>query len=269
MITRTGYIGIGTMGRPIATNVLQAGFDLMVYDVRQEPLDEMSRLGARIAESPMEVAQHAELIEISVVDDDQVRSVVEGPEGILAGAKPGLVIAVHSTIHPDTARYVGEQAAPRGVQVLDAAVSGGSAGAQARTLCYMVGGDKETFERCRPVFETSGSNIFYMGPLGMGAATKVAQQLMTCIHMLAASEGFAVASRAGVDLDAFEQLLRVSSGQSRMAEDWHRRTWDPHVTELFYVGLRPAIELGHDLGLPLPGTALTQQLIRQFLTRTV
>lgn len=265
MITSVGYIGLGNMGLPIATNVVKAGFSLIAYDIRPEPLQELAAVGAEVATSSRDVGRHVQLVELSVVDDEQVESVVLGPNGVLEGTKPGTVIAIHSTIHPDTARKVSEAAKPKGVTVLDAAVSGGSAGARAQTLCYMVGGDRQAFEECRPVFETSGKHIFYMGALGMGAATKAAQQAMTVINLLAAAEGFALARKAGVDLDAFQELVRVSAGQSSMADHWHGRRWDPHLAELFYVGLQPILKLGHELGVPLPGAALTAQLITHLL----
>lgn len=265
-ITRVGYIGLGNMGCPIATNVTQAGFDLMVYDIRPEPLRDLATAGAKIARSSAEVGEHAELVEVSVVDDEQVESVALASDGVLAGAKPGTVIAIHSTIHPDTARKIGALARPKGVEVLDAAVSGGAAGARARTLCYMVGGDKAAFERCRPVFETSGTHIFYMGELGMGAATKTAQQAITVVNLLAAAEGFGLAAKAGIDLEAFQQVVHASTAQSGMADRWLGRQFDEHTIELFYLGLRPILALAHDLDLPLPGTALTQQLIRQVLS---
>jgi 3-hydroxyisobutyrate dehydrogenase len=265
MIANVGYIGLGNMGRPIATNVVEAGYSLIVYDIREEPLKDLAAVGAEVAESSREVGAYSDLVELSVVDDEQVESVVLGPGGVLEGAKPGTVIAIHSTIHPDTARKVGEAARPKGVAVLDAAVSGGAAGARARTLCYMVGGERTVFEQCRPVFETSGKHIFYMGGLGMGAATKAAQQAMTVVHLLAASEGFALAEKAGVDLDAFQELVRVSSGQSSIADHWQERRWDPRMAELFYLGLQPILKLGHDLDVPLPGAALTQQLLRRLL----
>ncbi len=146
MITKTGYVGIGNIGNPIAANVVLGGFDLMVYDLREERMKELAALGAKTARSPKEVGEHAEVIEISVVDDAQVEAVIAGEAGILSGAKPGTIIAIHSTIHPRTVKKVGQLAKEKGIHVVDAAVSGGERGARAKTLCYMVGGEKEDFE---------------------------------------------------------------------------------------------------------------------------
>lgn len=270
---RTGYIGLGNMGKPIASNVLKAGFDLMVYDIRQEPMRELAALGARVAESPGEVGEHAEVVELSVVDDAQVEDVLLGDDGVLASAKPGSVIAIHSTIHPRTPRKIADIAQPRGVGVVDAALSGGAVGARAGTLCYMVGGDKADVDKCRPVFETSAAQIIHVGGVGMGAATKLAQQVIICLNRLAAHEGMRLAEKAGVDLDALQEVIRVTTASNHFAEHWaeNRRLQGTESTDpagmahLFWKGLCPALELGHELGLSMPATALVQQLFPRVL----
>ena len=125
MVSKVGYIGIGNMGKPIATNVVKGGFDLMVCDLREEPMKDLAALGAKMARSPMEVGKHAEIIEMSVVDDAQVDTVKAGEKGILSGAQPGSIIAIHSTIHPRTVKRVAELAKASRVHVVDAQVSGG------------------------------------------------------------------------------------------------------------------------------------------------
>ncbi len=259
------------MGKAMATNVANAGFDLMVYDLREEPLKELAGLGARVARSPKEIGQYAEVVEIAVVDDAQVEEVVlkEGT-GVLAAAQPGSVIAVHSTIHPDTVRKIAPVARAKGVDVVDAQMSGGERGAKARSLCFMVGGRKESFEKCRPVLTASGPNVFHMGDVGTGSMSKLAQQTIVLINMLSAHEGMLLAEKAGIDLKAFQDLVRVSSGQSSMADDWLRfketQRVDPgNRAENFYKGVGPALELAHELGAPLPGLALARQLLRRVL----
>ena len=274
MVTRVGYIGIGHMGTPMATNVAKGGFALMVYDIREEPLRELAQAGANLAQSAREVGAFAEVVELSVVDDAQVESVIAGPEGVLEGAKPGTVIAIHSTIHPKTVLKVAAAAGSKGVGVLDAQVSGGSVGAWERTLCYMVGGDRELFERCRPVFATSGKSIFHVGPLGAGAATKVAQQMIFCINRLSAYEGMRLAQRAGVDLEALKEVVHATGAQSAVVDAWRldQRLQVGHsiedarwLADNFWKGLLPALELGHELGIALPATALVQQLFPKVL----
>jgi 3-hydroxyisobutyrate dehydrogenase-like beta-hydroxyacid dehydrogenase len=273
MATRVGFIGLGNIGKPMAINVAQAGFDLMVYDLREEPLKELATLGAKVARSAREIGQHGEIIELVVVDDAQVEAVTLGEGGVLNGAKPGTVLAIHSTVHPKTIRKIAELAGAKGVGVIDAEVSGGERGAQAKTLCYMVGGDKALFEKCHPVFATSGANIFHLGELGAGAAAKLAHNLIVYVNMLAASEGMRLAEKAGLDPKALQDVVRVSAGQSRVADNWlqQRGLKDTYTTgaqglrQLIHKDLRLALELGHDLGLSLPGAALTQQLIARVL----
>jgi 3-hydroxyisobutyrate dehydrogenase-like beta-hydroxyacid dehydrogenase len=273
MATRVGFIGLGNIGKPMAINVAKAGFDLMVYDLREEPLKDLAALGATVARSASEVGAHGEIIELVVVDDAQVEAVTLGEGGVLNGAKPGSVIAIHSTVHPKTVKKIAELAKAKGVGVIDAEVSGGERGAQAKTLCYMVGGDKALFEKCHPVFATSGANIFHLGELGAGAAAKLAHNLIVYVTMLAASEGMRLGQKAGLDLQALQEVVHAGAAQSRVADNWlqQRRLRDTYTTgpqglmQLIYKDLRLALELGHDLGLSLPGAALTQQLIARVL----
>jgi len=259
------------MGKAMATNVVKAGFDLMVYDVRDEPMKELAGLGAKVARSPKEVGQYGEIIEIAVVDDAQVEEVVLGGDiGVLAGAQPDSVIAIHSTIHPDTPRKIAPLARAKGVDVVDAQMSGGNRGATARTLCFMVGGSKASFEKCRPVLTASGPNVFHMGDLGTGSITKLAQQTMVIINMLSAHEGYLLAEKAGIRLEAFQELVRVSTGQSSLADNWIRfqkeqSAGGEHRKELFYKGVGPAMDLADELGASLPGLALARQLLGRVL----
>ena len=271
MTTRVGFIGLGNIGKPMAINVAKAGFDLMVYDLRAEPMRELTALGAKPARSADEVGAHAEIIEVVVVDDAQVEAVLLGEGGVFSGAKRGSVIAIHSTVHPRTIHRLAEHAVVKGLTLIDAEVSGGERGAIAKSLCYMVGGDKTAFEKCHPIFATSGANIFHLGDLGSGATTKLAHNLIVYVNMLAASEGMRLAERAGVDIKALERVVRAGAAQSRVADHWseQRKLGETYTSgpkgllALIHKDLRLALELGHDLGLTLPGAALTQQLIQR------
>ena len=273
MTTRVGFIGLGNIGKPIALNVAKAGFDLMAYDLREEPLVELAAAGAKTAHSANEIGAHGEIIELVVVDDAQVEAVTLEEGGVLSGARPGSVIAIHSTVHPRTIRKIAELAEARGVSVIDAEVSGGERGAETQTLCYMVGGDQAAFEKCRPVFETSGANIFHLGDLAMGSMAKLAHNLIAYVNMLSAFEGMKLAETAGLDLSMFQEIVKASAGQSKVADNWVRQrdykdtyTNGPQgLMQLMHKDLQLALELGHDLGLTLPGAALTQQLISRFL----
>lgn len=271
MATRVGFIGLGNIGKPMAINVAKAGFDLMVYDLRAEPMRELTALGAKAARSADEIGAHSEVIEIVVVDDAQAEAVLLGEGGVLSGAERGSIIALHSTVHPRTVRKLAERAAAKGMTLIDAEVSGGERGAIAKSLCYMVGGDKAAFEKCRPIFATSGANIFHLGDLGSGAVTKLAHNLIVYVNMLAASEGMRLAQSAGVKLETMQQVVHAGAAQSRVADHWSQQrslkdtyTSGPRgLMELMHKDLRLALELGHDLGLSLPGAALTQQLLKR------
>ena len=273
MTTPVGFIGLGNIGKPMAINLAKAGFDLMVYDLRAEPMRELTALGAKAARSADEIGAHGEIIEVVVVDDAQVEAALLGEGGVFSGAKRGSIIAIHSTVHPRTVRKLAEQAAAKGLTLIDAEVSGGERGAIAKSLCYMVGGDKAAFEKCQPIFATSGANIFHLGELGAGAITKLAHNLIVYVNMLAASEGMRLAEKAGVDLKSMERVVHAGAAQSRVADHWSQQnnlkdtyTSGPRgLMELIHKDLRLALELGHDLGLSLPGAALTQQLIQRVL----
>lgn len=267
---KVSFIGLGAMGRIMAENALRSEFDLMVYDLRPEPLREMEALGARVAGSAREAGEHGEVIQLAVPDDAQVEAALLGPDGALAGASAGSVIAIHSTVRPDTVRRVAERARTKSVDVIDAQMSGAQHGAHTQTLLFMVGGEVAAMERARPVLEANGRDIFHMGDLGMGAVTKIAQQIVTCVNLLAATEGLHLARRAGVDLEAFYRVLALSTAQSYVID--HRMGF-PAVyggarggsaggeRRPFHRGLRAALALAYDLDVPVPAAALAQQTI--------
>lgn len=267
MVTRVGYIGVGGIGGPIAQNVVEGDFELMVYDLRQEAMRPLAGHGARMARSSREVGEWAELVELSVDGDGPVLSAVLGENGAMEGAKPGTIIAVHSTIHPSTVKRIADVGKAKGVKAMDANPTGGAEGARNHRLVWLVGGDKEDLERCRPVFETSGKDIFHMGPVGMGSAAKCAQQMITTVNMLGAYEGFRVAEAVGLDLELFSKALHVSTGQSYMADRWLNgffRGMTAHGRDGFHKGLIPCLQLAHEVGVSAPGTALIQQLFQEF-----
>jgi 3-hydroxyisobutyrate dehydrogenase len=266
------------MGSALGANLLAAGFDLTVYDLRADAVAELVAKGARPAGSARELGEAAEIVELAVPDDAAVLAAVlggDGEDGILAGARPGTTIVIHSTIHPRTAKAVGERAAERGVHVLDAQMTGARSGALARSLLFMVGGDADVLDRCRPALNASAAHVIHMGPLGMGAVTKAAQQAVTVVNLLAATEGLRLAQKGGVDLDAFYEVLRLSTAQSFVIDQ--RMGFPPSLggaerggggdPRPFYRGLRAVLALAFDLDEPLPATALAQQSVPWALGR--
>ncbi|MGH7796957.1 MAG: NAD(P)-dependent oxidoreductase [Candidatus Binatia bacterium] len=270
---KVGFIGLGRIGKPMAINVLKAGLDLTVYDLREEPVRELVQLGANAAHSPKELAAGADLVEIAVVDDTQVEDVSLGEGGLFAGARPESIIAIHSTVMPGTVKRLAEIGKEKGAQVIDAPVSGGEAGAREKSLCYMVGGERAVLERCREVFSTSAAEIFHMGALGSGAAAKMIVQVVTCIHMLAAHEAQLLAERSGLDFAALQKVLHVSSGQSFVADNWIDRFKRPQDlmevrrrrTQVFQKSLAPAVEMAQEMDLSLTGAILVERLLPQIM----
>jgi 3-hydroxyisobutyrate dehydrogenase-like beta-hydroxyacid dehydrogenase len=268
MTITVGFVGLGRIGKPIAANILAAGFDLMVFDVREEPMRELAQLGAKQASGLRDLSEHAEIIGVAVVDDSQVEEVVLSDAGLMQSGRRESIIMVHSTVMPGTVRKLAQAGQGKGVTVVDAPVSGGEAGARERQLCYMVGGEKEVFEKCHPILAASAAHIFHLGELGSGAAAKMIVQVVVCINMLGTYEAELLSEKCGIDFKALQAVLRVSSGQSFVAEHWldrFKRPEDPlpirrRRAEVLVESLAPALRLARDLDIALPGTTLTREL---------
>lgn len=258
---KVGFIGLGTQGKLLAVNLVEAGHDLMVHDLRREPLDLLSQHGAKIAQSAREVGAHAEVVEICVLDDAQVDEVVAGPAGVLRGAASGTIIAIHSTIRPATIMRLAEVAAAQGVELVDVPVSGSERGARAKTMSYMVGGSASAFEKCKPLFETSGPKVTHCGPLGAGMRAKLAHQLIFCVNILAAYEGMRLGVAAGVSAEILQKVIHEGVGQSFIADNWTTIAMPGSSRSALYKDLQLCLEFADDIGVSIPGAALAQQLI--------
>ena len=264
-MTTAGFIGLGQIGRPMALR-LAAGVDaLWVHDVDAEATAALEQAGARVARTAAEVAEHADVISVMVRDDAQVREVLVADDGILGSARPGCVVAVHSTIGPDTAAELAELAAQHGVRVLDAPVSGGAMGAQQGRLAILVGGDAAAFAAARDVLERMGELVVHVGPIGAGTATKLARNLLHFVAFTAATEASRLAEAAGIDLVALGKVVRhtdaITGGPGAIM--WRDTTapvaagdhWYPileHVRQLGEKDLTFAVELGNRLGVDTP-----------------
>jgi 3-hydroxyisobutyrate dehydrogenase-like beta-hydroxyacid dehydrogenase len=261
---KAGFIGLGQQGKYLAINLAQAGYELMVYDIRREPLEELARAGAAIAHSPREIGHHAEVIAICVLDDLQLEAVVFGPKGVLPAAAPGSVIVIHSTVEPSSIAKIGKAGAALKIEVVDAPVSGGEAGAKRKTMSYMVGGSDDAVERCLPLFRTSGRSITRTGPSGSGIRAKLAHQLIVCINMLAAYEGMRLGREAGLSGEILEQVVHEGGAQSRIADHWSQLSLRS-AAPTFFKDLKICLKFAHELGLAVPGAALAQQLLDQIV----
>jgi 3-hydroxyisobutyrate dehydrogenase len=273
MSVRAGFVGLGAIGRPMAARLCAGGLPTTVYDVVADAMAPLAAAGATPAASARAVAAAADVIGVCVRDDDDVRAVVLGDEGVLAGAAPGAVIAIHSTILPRTVREVGARAGARGVAVVDACVTGGPQGAEQGRLTYMVGGTAEDLERCRPVFATAAKTVIHTGPLGTGAGTKLCNNLMTYLGFLAAFEATLLARASGVSREAFEAVTRSNGNLTdqmqaflmlhRLPDDQRRDPGFQHMlhgyTTLAEKDLAVTLAFAREHGVALPGTALCQQ----------
>jgi 3-hydroxyisobutyrate dehydrogenase-like beta-hydroxyacid dehydrogenase len=211
---KIGVVGTGRMGNPISMNLLKAGFKLIVMDVNREAFRNLIAMGAEAAESPLEVGQRAELIITSLPKNEIVQEVIAGPQGILAGAKAGAIVIDMSTTSPMTTRAIGKEATKRGVDFLDAPVSGMVKGAREGTLNIMVGGERTVFEKVRFVLEKIGKGIFYVGELGAGQSLKLVNNLISNLNRLTMMEGLVLGVKAGIDPKMMVEVLGVSSGNS-------------------------------------------------------
>jgi 3-hydroxyisobutyrate dehydrogenase-like beta-hydroxyacid dehydrogenase len=264
---RIGFIGLGYQGKPLAHNIVQAGYTLTVHDVRYEPMEELKAAGAQAAASPAAVAAASDLVILCVVDDAQVMEVLGGPCGVLSSARPGLIVAVHSTILPTTMTEAAKLAASHQVELVDAPVSGSAKGAELKTMSYMIGGSQEAVEACLPVFRVSGEKVTITGAAGTATVAKIAHQLVCCVNMMAVSEGIRLGTAAGVPRNVLLEVFNGGFAQSRAADMWPDLDLHPRATPIFYKDLKAAMALGHDVEVALPAAALCQQMLPEILPR--
>jgi 2-hydroxy-3-oxopropionate reductase len=262
---RVGVIGLGIMGAPMARNLLRAGHAVVVHSRTRARVEALVAEGAVAVDGPAAVARAAEAVVTMLPDTPDVEAVVAGPGGVLAGAAPGLIVIDMSTIAPAAARRLAAAAAAAGVDFLDAPVSGGEQGAVAGTLSIMVGGAREAFARARPVLEALGSRVTWMGGPGQGQTTKLVNQVVGAGTLAAVAEGVTLATRAGLDPVAWVEAVGAGAAASWMLREqaprMQRRDLAPgFMVRLQQKDLRLALAAAADLGVPLPATALVQQL---------
>jgi len=263
---RVGYIGLGIMGRPMALNLLKAGYPLAVYARRPEAMVPLTESGAVACASPRAVAERADVIFTNVSDTPDVEEVVLGSNGIVHGARPGAVVVDHSTISPSATRRIAAALGERGVGMLDAPVSGGQQGAIDGTLSVMVGGPEAVFRRVLPLLEVVGRNIVHVGDHGAGQVAKACNQVVIAQTIAAVAEGLLLATAAGVDPAKVREALLGGFAQSRVLEVHGQRMLDRNyapgfTSRLHQKDMRIVLETAHELGLPLPGASTVAQYL--------
>jgi 2-hydroxy-3-oxopropionate reductase len=265
MAQTIGFIGLGIMGKPMSKNLLKAGYPLVVHSRSRGPVDEVVKAGARAATSPKEVAAQCDVLITMLPNSPDVEQVALGKDGIVEGARPGLIFADMSTISPIVSRKVGEALAARGVKMLDAPVSGGEKGAVDAALSIMVGGDTATFDAVLPIFQAMGKTITLLGPLGMGGFTKLANQIIVAVNLTALAEALTLGKKAGLDRELLLTALGGGLAGSRCLEqkksNYIAGTYNPGFKiDLHFKDLGLIMESARALGVPLPATAVVQEL---------
>lgn len=265
-----GFIGIGVMGRPMTLNLLKAEHHVTIYARHPEKLEvqEVLNAGAKLAPSPRAVAMASDIVITMLPNSPQVEEVVAGPQGILEGARKGLIIIDMSTIAPAVSRKLAQEAAARGAHMLDAPVSGGSQGAVNGTLTIMVGGEREIFEQVRPVLEAMGKkeNIVHVGPNGSGQVIKLVNNMLVGAIAAAIAESFVLGVKAGADVDTMAKIIGASAGASwQLANQFPLRAFNGSfqpgfMTDLLHKDLGLALDLAAENSTPVAMTALSRQM---------
>ena len=265
MAQTIGMIGLGIMGRPMAKNLIKAGLPVIVHSRSQGPVDELVGAGAKRGSSPKDVAAQAEVLITMLPNSPEVEEVALGMDGIIEGARKGLLFLDMSTISPLVSQKVGKALTAKGVRMLDAPVSGGEKGAIDATLSIMVGGEKADFDAALPIFQTLGKTITHLGPLGAGGFTKLANQIIVAVNLTALGEALTLAKKAGLDreltLKALGGGLAGSKCLDQKTPNYVAGTYNPGFKiDLHFKDLGLIMESGRALGVPLPCTAIVQEL---------
>lgn len=269
---RVGFIGLGLMGAPMASNLLRAGYELTVHNrtaAKQEPL---VAAGARGAGSAAEVAEASDIVITMLPDSPDVEKVLDGPDGVFKTARPGTLVIDMSTISPVVTRELAAKASAAGMRMLDAPVSGADVGAREGTLAIMVGGEPEDVERAMPLFEVMGSKITRVGPSGSGQVVKACNQVITAVTIAAVSEAIVLGERAGVEPERMLEAVSGGLAGSKVIDvkrpQLLSRDFEPGFTvDLHHKDLGIVLATAREYGVSLPLTAIVDQLLEALRSR--
>jgi 2-hydroxy-3-oxopropionate reductase len=269
---RIGFIGLGVMGKPMARNLIRAGHQLVVHSRTRADADELAADGATVAATPREVAEQAGVTILMLPDSPQVREVLEGENGLLAGAATGSLVVDMTTCSPVVTRELAGECDERGVAWVDAPVSGGDVGAREATLSIMAGGSEEDVARARPLFEALGRTIVHVGPVGSGQVVKACNQVVVALTIEAVSEALVLGSKAGVDPSTIITVLSGGLAANRVMEVRGRNFLEHDFTpgfraELHHKDLGIALQTAREYGVTLPNTAAVDQMLQVLRSR--
>ncbi len=260
-----GFIGVGLMGRPMALHLEKAGHALHLWARRSESLAPFANVNAKTYATPAQVAANADVVITMVADAPDVENVCLGADGLAAAGKPGLIVVDMSTINPNAARNIGQRLAEKGIEFVDAPVSGGETGAINAALTIMVGGTPAAFEQVKPLLEKMGKSVTLIGGSGAGQVAKACNQILTGVGVMAVAEAFNFAAKSGVDAAKVREALLGGFAYSKILENHGQRMLDRNFKPGFKAwmhqkDLRIVMEEAHRLGLMLPAAAATAQL---------
>ena len=267
-----GFVGLGIMGKPMARNLLKAGFPLSVYNRTPEKMRELEDEGAYACSDYAELAGRSAVIITILPDSPEVKEVVLGENGLFPYLREGMTVIDMSSIDPLVSIEIGKRLAEKGVRFLDAPVSGGETGAIEGTLAIMVGAEPDDFERCLPIFQAMGKNIVHVGPVGSGGFTKLVNQIIVALNIAAVGEAFTLAQKAGLDVERVFQAIRGGLAGSTVLDSkapmiFSRNFQPGFKIRLHRKDLKNALETAKGLQVPLPLTALLQQFLVSLETK--
>nr|WP_263327693.1 2-hydroxy-3-oxopropionate reductase [Neobacillus sp. Marseille-Q6967] len=264
---KIGFIGLGIMGKPMSKNLLKAGYEVIILNRKQSITDELAAAGAIAAATPKEVAKQSDVIITMLPNSPEVKEVLLGENGVIKGAKQGTVVIDMSSIAPLVSQEIAQQLGEKGINMLDAPVSGGEPKAIEGTLSVMVGGKKEVFDKCYPIMKAMAGSVVLTGDVGAGNVTKLANQIIVAINIAAMSEALVLASKAGADPELVYQAIRgglagstVLDAKAPLVLD---RNFDPGFRiNLHMKDLNNVLETSHEVGVPLPLTAAVREIMQ-------
>ncbi len=263
---KVGFIGVGAMGKPMATNLLKAGYEVHVFDLAEAAVQEMVSRGAVACKTNTELAAGVDVVFTSLPNSAIVESVMNTPGGVFDACRPGTVIIDMSSVSPGSTQRMAKIAESKGLKYVDAPVSGGTAGAAAGTLTIMVGADQETFDRIRPILEIIGKNIYHVGGTGLGDAIKIVNNLLLGCNMAALAEALVLGVKCGLKPETMQEIISVSSGNSyALTAKLEKFVMEGNFEGGFAMNLQHkdlglALEAGKDVGVPLPITSLATSI---------
>lgn len=264
---KIGFIGLGTMGLPMAGHLLNNDYEVIVFNRTRNKADSLEKQGAIIASSPEEVARKSEVVFTMLTADQAVEEVILGEKGIIKGAHAGLIVVDSSTISPNTSKKLADILLNKGIEMLDAPVTGSEPQATEGILTFMVGGKKEIYEKCEPLFYVMGKQAYYMGENGSGSYTKLANNTMGAINLLSFSEAITMAAKSGIDPELFIKVVSGGGARSGMMDNKGpkilNRDFSPHfMTDLIYKDLGLAADVAKELDLPTPVLSLVKEMFQ-------